>query len=41
MSIVKNNYILSRMDDLMDQFFGACVFIKINLCLGYHQIHVK
>lgn len=28
-------------DDLRDQLVGACVFNKIDLCSGYHQIHVK
>ncbi|XP_050878589.1 uncharacterized protein LOC127082396 [Lathyrus oleraceus] len=29
---IKNKYPLPRIDDLMDQFFGACVFNKIDLC---------
>src|ERR1044072_7076582 len=38
---IKNRYPLSRIDDLMDQLVGACVFSKINLRSGYHQIRVK
>ena len=37
----KNNYPLLRIDDLMDQVVGACVFSKIDLRSGYHQIKVK
>lgn len=39
--IVKNWYPLSRVDDLMEQLVEACVFTKIDLRLGYHQIQVK
>lgn len=38
---IKNQYPLPRIDDLMDQLVGACVFIKIDLRSGYHQIRVK
>ena len=38
---IKNKYPLPKIDDLMDQLVGACVFSKINLRLGYHQIRVK
>lgn len=38
---IKNKYPLSSIDDLMDQLVGACVFSKIDLCSGYHQIRVK
>lgn len=38
---IKNKYPLSRINDLMDQLVGACVFNKIDLRSGYHQIHVK
>lgn len=39
--LIKNKYPLLRIDDLMDQLEGACVFRKIDLSLGYHQIRVK
>jgi hypothetical protein len=38
---VKNNYPLPRIDDLFDQLRGACVFSKIDLQLGYHQLKVQ
>lgn len=30
-----------RIGDLVDQLASACVFSKIDLQSGYHQIHVK
>jgi hypothetical protein len=38
---VKNKYPLLRIDDLFDQLRGACVFSKINLQLGYHQLKIQ
>ncbi|XP_052882250.1 uncharacterized protein LOC128290583 [Gossypium arboreum] len=38
---IKNKYPLLSVDDLCDQFRGASVFLKIDLCLGYHQLRVK
>jgi hypothetical protein len=38
---VKNKYQLPRIDDLFDQVYGACVFSKINLQSGYHQLKVR
>jgi hypothetical protein len=38
---VKNKYPLPRIDDLFDQLKGACVFSKINLRSGYHQVTIK
>jgi hypothetical protein len=37
---VKNRYSLSRIDDLFDQLHGACMFSKINLQLGYHELKI-
>ena len=39
--MVRNKYPLSRIDDLFDQLQGACVFSKIDLRSGYHQLRVK
>jgi hypothetical protein len=38
---IKNKYPLPRIDDLFDQLRGACVFSKINLCSGYHQLKIR
>ncbi|CAA0841269.1 Uncharacterized mitochondrial protein AtMg00860, partial [Striga hermonthica] len=38
---IKNKYPLPRIDDLFDQLRGACVFSKINLRSGYHQLNIK
>jgi hypothetical protein len=37
---VKNKYPLPRIDVLFNQLRGACVFSKIDLRLGYHQLKV-
>jgi hypothetical protein len=37
---IKNKYPLPRIDDLFDQLHGACVFSKIDLRLGYHQLKI-
>ena len=38
---IKNKYLLPRIDDLMHQLVGACVFSKIELRSSYHQSRVK
>ncbi|WVZ52838.1 hypothetical protein U9M48_003857 [Paspalum notatum var. saurae] len=38
---IKNNYPLPRIDDLFDQLQGACVFSKIDLRSGYHQLKIR
>jgi hypothetical protein len=38
---VKNKYLLPRIDDMFDELFGACVFSKIDLQLGCHQLKVR
>jgi hypothetical protein len=38
---VKNKYPLPRIDDLFNQLRGTCVFSKIDLRLGYHQLKVR
>jgi hypothetical protein len=37
---VKNKYPLPRIDDLFNQLRGACVFSKIDLRSGYHQLKI-
>ena len=39
--MVKNRYLLPRIDDLFDQLQGATVFSKIDLCLSYHKFRIK
>jgi hypothetical protein len=38
---IKNKYPLPRIDDLFNQLKGACVFSKINLRSGYHQLKIR
>jgi len=38
---IKNKYPLPRIDDLFDQLRGACVFSKIDLRSGYHQMKIR
>ena len=38
---VRNRYPLPQIDDLFNQLQGACVFSKIDLRSGYHQLRVR
>jgi hypothetical protein len=38
---IKNKYPLPIIDDLFDQLKGACVFSKIDLHSGYHQLKIR
>jgi hypothetical protein len=38
---VKNKYPLPRIDALLDQLHGACVFSKIDLRSRYHQLKIR
>jgi hypothetical protein len=38
---MKNKYPLPRIDDLFDELKGACVFLKIDLQSGYHQLKIR
>jgi hypothetical protein len=38
---IKNNYPLPRIDDSFDQLHGACVFSRIDLRSGYHQLKIQ
>ena len=37
---IKNKYPLPKIDELFDQLKGAKYFSKIDLRLGYHQVHI-
>ncbi|GKB59683.1 putative reverse transcriptase domain-containing protein [Tanacetum coccineum] len=38
---IKNRYLLPRIDDLFDQLQGSCVYSKIDLRSGYHQLRIR
>jgi hypothetical protein len=38
---VKNKYLLPRIDDMFDQLRSVCVFSKIDLRSGYHQLKIR
>lgn len=38
---VKNRYTLPRIDDLFDQLKETCMFSKIDMLSGYHQLRNK
>jgi hypothetical protein len=38
---VKNKYLLPRIDDMFNQLYGACVFSKIDIRSGYHQLKIR
>jgi hypothetical protein len=39
--MTKNQYLLPRIDDLLDQMKGATYFSKIDLRSGYHHLWIK
>ena len=39
--IIKNRYPIPKIDELLDELYGALYFSKIDLCSQYLQMHIR
>jgi len=40
-AMVKYRHSIPRLDNILNELYGSCVFKKIDLQIGYHQIKMK
>jgi hypothetical protein len=38
--LVKNKFLIPVVEELLDELRGVIFFTKLDLCLGYHQVHM-